>query len=68
MVAIMRESTEFCSFVSVKIDSDILPLAKAAASLERLSVQDWLSDIANSAAAKRLGQNPVKRKAAKKDK
>lgn len=52
----------FCTYISVKIDTDILPLAKAAAALRKQSVQDFLSDIANEEAAKVLERNPIKRK------
>lgn len=56
------DSVEFCTYSSVKLDSEVLPAVKAAAALDRLSVQEWLSDLANAAAAKRLGKKPVKRR------
>lgn len=68
MVAAMTDDTTFCTYVSVKIDQDVLRLAKAASSLDGKTVQDWLSDLANSAASERLKAKPIKRKPARKDK
>ena len=56
------QSEDVCSYVSMKVDDAILPLAKAAAALEGQSVQDFASDVLNSAAAKILGRKPVKRR------
>ncbi len=52
----------FCEYVSTKIDSDVLPSAKAAAAIAKQSVMDWLSDVANAAAAEQLGHEPIERK------
>jgi hypothetical protein len=59
--ATLMAERQHCSYSSVKLDSDILPSVKAAAALSRQSIQDWLSDLANEAAAKRLGSKPIKR-------
>jgi uncharacterized protein (DUF1778 family) len=57
------ESTEeFCTYVSVKIDDQVLPLVKAAAALAGESVQDWLSDLANAAASKAVSRKPLRRR------
>lgn len=53
---------EGCPYSVVKIDSDILPLAKAVALLENKPLPEWLSDIVNDAAAKELNRKPIKRK------
>jgi hypothetical protein len=57
-----KKPVEFCTYISTKIDDQVLPLVGAAASLEGMSVQDYLSDIANEAASRRLGYKPVKRR------
>ena len=55
-----------CTYASVKIDDKILPIAKAASSLQGKSVQEWLSDLANQAASKFLGRDPIIRRPIKK--
>lgn len=57
-----KEKAEYARYTTTKVDVDIMHLVKAAAALDKQNVQDWLSDLANAAAAKRLGQPPVKRK------
>lgn len=55
---------ETCRYVSIKIDEDILSIAKAAAALERVPLQEWVSNMLNIVASQRLGQKVVKRKPA----
>ena len=62
MSGVATMADDICTYVSVKIDDQILPLAKAAAALDGQSVQDWLSDLANAAASKRLRQKPIERR------
>ena len=57
------DRTEYVSYSPCKIDSQVLPLAKAAAALKSIHVQEWLSNIVNEAAAKELGMKPIKRRA-----
>jgi hypothetical protein len=57
-----KESIEYCRYSVVKIDSEVLPLVRAAASLEHKTLQEWLSDLANDAAARRTHEKPIKRK------
>lgn len=52
---------QYASYVTVKLDVQVLRLVRAAAALEGKSVQDWLSDLANEPAARRVGEKPVKR-------
>jgi hypothetical protein len=54
--------TEYCTYVPCKIDPEVLRFAKGAAAVEGKDVQDWLSDIANVAAAKILNRKPIKRR------
>lgn len=61
MVATMTEKQSFCRYSPVKLDADILPLAKAAAALAGKTVQEWLSDVANESASGALSRKPVKR-------
>lgn len=53
---------EYAVYISVKMDADVLKLAKGAAGVLGLSVQDYISDVINVAAAKELNRKPVKRK------
>jgi hypothetical protein len=53
---------KFCTYAGVKIDDQIHPLAHAAAVLSGQALQDWLSDVANQAAALVLKREPVKRR------
>lgn len=63
VATVMKDKkAEYVRYVATKLDGDILHLVKAAAAMERKNVQDWLSDIANAAAAERLNVPPVKRK------
>jgi uncharacterized protein (DUF1778 family) len=54
-----------CTYVSMKVDDQVLPLVKAAAALAGQSVQDYASDILNQAASQALGRKPVKRRTPK---
>lgn len=58
----MSEEVEHCTYASIKLDDAVLPFAKAAAAIAGLSVQDWLSDLANEHSARALGRKPVKRR------
>lgn len=60
--AMSAPSEEYCVYVSVKIDAEVLKVARAAASLDDVDTQDYISDVVNAAASKRLGHKPVKRK------
>lgn len=53
---------KYCSYSTAKVDSEVLNAAKAAALLSGKSFQEWLSDVANDAAAKELNRKPIKRK------
>jgi hypothetical protein len=57
----MEKEPVYCRYSAAKIDSEVLYLARAAAALDHKSIQEWLSDTVNEAAARRTGQKPVKR-------
>lgn len=57
-----EQAQELCTYTSVKVDDQVLPLAKAAAALAGQKVQDWISDFLNEAAAKALGKKSIKRR------
>lgn len=61
-----EKSEELSTYISVKIDDQVYPIVKAAASLAGLQVQDYLSDIANDIASRAIGRQPIKRRATKK--
>jgi uncharacterized protein (DUF1778 family) len=58
----MPKKTEYVAYVSTKIDDEVHPLARAAAALQGVSVQEFISDAVNEAAAKILNRQPVKRR------
>lgn len=62
VATVAEKDTEYCVYVTMKIDRDVLPFIKGAAGVERKTVQEYASDVLNEAAAKKLGQKPVKRK------
>lgn len=57
-----KSETQFCTYASVKIDDEINPLVRAAAALVGKSTQEFLSDVANEAAARVLKRDPIKRR------
>ena len=60
-VATVMES-EYCTYANCKLDTQVLRLVKAAASLADQTIQDWLSDVANKEASKELGRKPIVRR------
>ena len=53
----------FCTYASVKLDDEVLPLVRAAAALSGdVTVQEFLSDVANEAASRVLKREPLKRR------
>jgi hypothetical protein len=65
MAPSMAEDTpkEFCEYVGTKIDTEVYPLARAAAALSgNVTVQEFISDAVNAAAAKVLNRKPIKRR------
>lgn len=60
-VAAVMDS-EFCTYANCKVDSQVLRLVKAAASLADQTIQDWLSDVANREASKQLNRKPIIRR------
>ena len=57
-----KTSGEFCEYVGTKIDKEVYPLARAAAALEGLTAQEFISNAVNLAAAKALNREPIKRR------
>ena len=57
-----KDKIEFCTYSPTKIDSQVLPLVKAAAALMQQNAQEWLSNVANEAASKQLARTPIKRR------
>jgi len=59
----MAEDTDHCTYTGTKIDDAVLPLAKAAAALSGdVTVQEFISNVVNEAAAKVLARKPIKRR------
>ena len=58
----MAKKRESCTYSTTKLDSEVLPLARAAASLNGKRIQEWLSDLANEAAARTLNRDPIVRR------
>lgn len=57
------EPEQPCTYASVKIDDEVLPLARAAAALSgNVATQEFISDAVNKAAAEVLGRKPIKRR------
>ena len=64
---VMSESPErkkYRRYTTVKIDADLIPVARIAAAHAEKKLQDWLSDLVNEHASKIAGRDPVKRKPA----
>ncbi len=57
----MSKKTEPRDDVSVKMDREVVQLAKAAAALDNQTLAEWLSETIRPIACKRLGR-PVVRK------
>lgn len=57
-----KQTSEFRTYISMKLDRDVIPLAGAASKLAGQALQDWASDVLNEAASKVLGRKPIKRK------
>lgn len=57
-----KTPAKFCTYAGVKLDDEVHPLAHAAAVLSGKALQDWLSDVANAAAAQVLKREPIKRR------
>lgn len=52
-----------CTYVNTRIDDEVLPLARAAAALSGdVTVQEFISEAVNQAAARVLNRKPVKRR------
>jgi len=65
MVATMAEDkhqSEYCTYASLKIDSEVLAVVKFAADLAGQKVQEYVSDIMNEISAKATNRKPVKRR------
>lgn len=56
------EKPKYCTYSTVKLDSEVLLKARAASSLKGRRLQEWLSDLANEAAAQELGHKPIVRR------
>lgn len=57
-----EETTDYCTYGTVKVDEEVMYLVRQAAPKMRKSVQEYVSDLLNQAAAADLGAKPVKRK------
>lgn len=56
---------EFCTYSTIKIDSELLPLLKGVAGFRKTSTQELASDILNEWLAKELDRKPLKRRTPK---
>lgn len=53
----------FCTYASVKVDDEVLPLIRAAAALSGdRSTQEFISDVCNEAASRILRREAIKRR------
>lgn len=60
-----EKKSDVCSYASIRIDDQVLPLARAAAALTGdVTVQEFISDAVNVAASRVLKRNPIKRRPA----
>ncbi|MDE2102266.1 MAG: hypothetical protein KGL39_33785 [Patescibacteria group bacterium] len=57
-----NKPTEYCRYTTVKIDSEVARMAKAAALVDGKTIQEWVSDHLNDLSAQVLGREPIKRK------
>ena len=54
---------ERCTYITIRIDDQILPLAKAAAALSgNVTVQDFISDAVNEVASRVIRRQPIARR------
>lgn len=60
-VATVADKQEFCTYASVKVDAALLQRARWAAAKTGKTIQEWLSDAINLAAAEETEQKPLKR-------
>lgn len=58
----MPKETKHATYDSVKLDDEVHPLARAAAALQQISTQEFISNAVNEAAAKVLNRTPIKRR------
>ena len=56
------EEENYCTYTSVKIDDEVARRVRGAAGVAGESVQDWVSDVLNDAAAKILGLKKIQRR------
>lgn len=60
-----KKSTDVCTYASIRIDDEVLPIVRAAAALSGdITIQEFLSDIANEAASRVVKREPIKRRPA----
>lgn len=60
-----RKASEVCTYASIRIDDQILPLARAAAALSGdVTVQEFVSDAVNEVASRLLNRPLVARRRA----
>lgn len=57
-----KPETPFCVYGSVKVDKEVIRLAKIAALTDQKSFQEWVSDALNLVAAKTIKGKPIARK------
>lgn len=57
-----KTEPEYCTYATVKVDDEVLPVARAAANLAGQRIQEWLSDLINAASAKALSRRPINRR------
>jgi hypothetical protein len=58
-----KSTDGFCTYASIKVDDEILPLCRAAAAFNgNVATQEFISDILNEHVSKALGRTPIKRR------
>ena len=65
MKPMAKTRTDVCTYTTVKIDDEVLPLARAAAALSGdITVQEYISTVINGAASGFPKRDPIKRRPA----
>jgi hypothetical protein len=59
-----EKKPEYCTYTSVKLDSELIRPAKGVALLLNTTLQEWLSDLVNDAVSEFTGKPPAKRRKA----
>lgn len=62
VMAKLPKRTEHCTYRQIKVDDELVDLVAAAARLSGQTMQEWASDLLNTASAAALNRPPVARR------